>query len=326
MNKNVLAIDFTIFVNNLYSIGNTIKEFTYDIRDNDTSPTFDISLYKKVLIDPISTLSIKKENIHFLFREENVVDFLSDKDNTTLYHIDFFSDLKDYTYVVNNSSWVRYALDKGLIKDYRWIPNINSINIDNQYCLNFIENINMLDLCSEIDEIFITLSPEYLNIKYHDLFYIVKQYYSTINNYEYTIYENFENRVIVNNDLDNKKVFITYLNSNEEYLGVLALKSCLSYLNSEHELYVVTNFKISSETIGKIKSYKIKTINKEEINFDKTIELPITSFILKNIDYSFEKGEINKEDIKDKGFYFDKINNEEDIFEYTYFILKTLYE
>ena len=106
MSKNIVAIDFTILGDSYLSyFQDKIKEFNYDFRDSSLNLDIDLSLYK-LLNDFILQLDISKENIHFLYRQEDILPYLKfiKDNNTRLYNIDFMDDTKEYSYIVSNSS------------------------------------------------------------------------------------------------------------------------------------------------------------------------------------------------------------------------------
>ena len=58
-------------------------------------------------------------------------------------------------------------MDKKLIDDYKWVYSIEQ---ENEYAFSSINNLN-LSLLDDVEELYITLSPETLPSKYHNLFY-----------------------------------------------------------------------------------------------------------------------------------------------------------
>ena len=322
MSKNIVAIDFTILGDSYLSyFQDRIKEFNYDFRDSSLNLDIDLSLYK-LLNDFILQLDISKENIHFLYRQEDILTYLKfiKDNNTRLYNIDFMDDTKEYSYIVSNSSWVKYAMDNNLINDYRWIYGNNSNLKDRYYELSSIFDID-LTLIEHVDELFIALSPEYIPIKYHWLFELLVKNISVAKRYEYVVYEDFLNRLAYRDkQYDYTNCYVTLLCNKDYLFAVLGLKASLDAAGCKYPLIVLVSDLVDKKTLSyldnyDIRYYKIKDLREKEnkilvknnfsfdpqcvINkihcfstlkdYNNFLYLDADSIVTKNIDYLLEE-------------------------------------
>ena len=322
--NNILTIDFSIFANKYLYLCD-YKEYNNDIRLTNIDFPFDEDLYKNIFNEAFFNLinRLDTQKIHFLFRQENIIKYLSDKKDLVLYNIDFYPDIDDYYYFLSCNNWVKYLIDEKILLS----DNYFHLGIDG--CINsyFFKEINILNL-DYIDEIFICLSPESLSNKYHITYFELLNTISNIKNYKYEPYENFNDNLIYNKETDKKYCYSTLLASDSYLKAVLALNYNIKLTNSNYELVVIVTGDVSETSISLLDLYKIKYIivedlinivnnNKEEflkvcinqeetkensrnvscvinklyaltLDYEKILFLDADCFLKKNIDYLFD--------------------------------------
>ena len=102
----------------------------------------------------------------------------------------------------------------------------------------------------DVEEVFITLSPEYLPNNYHELFYCL------VNNN--SIYEDATNRLAYKNkEYNYENAYVTLLGTNDYLYGVLGLKASLDAVDSRYPLIVLVSDLVSQETLETLYNYDI---------------------------------------------------------------------
>lgn len=354
--RRILTIDFTTFAHNYLCYINNVKEFEYSpIKDNPNIFFFDLQLYDSLFNDFFFNTILSTKKIHFLYRQEDILSFLDGKEETLLYNIDFYNDLENYYYIINNHNWVRYALDKGLINDYRWIYNSEStLEPFSEYQIDNISNIN-LEKLGDIDEIFISLSPEYIQSNNESLFYNLIKTCDHLLEEPHEIFEDPDNRPIYKHNKDTSYCYCTFLGSDSYIKAIIALQASLDYNNSKYPLYVLVSDLVSKDGLTLLDKYNISyervidskeeledqynnrlidissEINKPHINsllekYNKVIYINNNCIVCNNIDNMFEDIDsvlyldknIYSYNNKDKyWFYLD----EEDLLKFIYMFL-----
>ena len=99
--NNILTIDFSIFANKYLYLCD-YKEYNNNIRLTNIDFPFDEDLYKNIFNEAFFNLinRLDTQKIHFLFRQENIIKYLSDKEDLVLYNIDFYPDIDEYYYTL----------------------------------------------------------------------------------------------------------------------------------------------------------------------------------------------------------------------------------
>ena len=348
MNKKILCIDFSIFGNQyLNSIQDSINEFDYWLRDSYIDFSFDLAFYNDLITYLYrNTSNIEKNNIHFLIRQQDIIPYINKEAKNIIYNIDFFSDTKTHSNIVGNDSWVTYLLENNLIYEYKWINSFNSIDNKYTFC-----NINELKetLFNDVDELFITLSPEYINSKYHILFDNVLNTFNVLFDTQFMVEERvWDWNPYKYEDMNN--CYCTLLTSESYVNAVLALSYCLKRNKSKYPLLVLASNIISNETLqlletNNIKYQRIKDLrdnlwdvdiynptlidNNSKLNkiypfllkdYEKTLYLDADTILLENIDYLFDSNDrkiICSKELEEKNiFLVDRVqDNTNDNFE-----------
>lgn len=302
--RKILAIDFSIFGNKYLRSFYNINESDYFIRDYDYNLPFDDILYETIFgswfFDFIK--SISPENLHFLFHQEDIVSFLDE--DCDIYNISFFDSSEDFTFLLTNKNWVKYAAEVLKVKQYSWICSNNSIVSPRTF--NPSINIEDLDLniLKECDEVFISLCPNSIHFKHHFLFYNLITYCSTLNNYEYKVYEDYNNKLVYldyynwpQNKVNEKYCYTTLL-GNDIYLnGVIGLDYSLKYSANKYPLIVLVSEKVSKNCINILESLGIKykiipDINLNE-NFNAQLNIIDATTVCNKV-YTFSLDEYEK--------------------------------
>ena len=332
MDRKILCIDFSIFAYN-YLKDFEIQEFDYWLRDSSVEYPFDVSLFND-LTSFLYSLKLKKENIHFTYRQEDIIPFL--KGDSELYNIDLYCDLSDYYYLVDNKSWAKYALDKGLIKDYKWIYIYQNEN--NLYGIGSVFDLD-LSLLEDVNELFISLSPEYSMRKYHNLFKNIINVFNNMYSVTFSIDDYIWNWSSFDNSYNENNCYVTLLTSEKTLNAVIGLQYSLLKCNSKYPLVVLVSNLFSQSIIDSLEFYNIRyqkikdlrdsvfeidlkeydkniLINKLYsylLNYEKVMYLPEETLITENIDYLFDKKNItilSKQDILDTdGFIVESCKN-----------------
>ena len=258
MRKNILCIDFSIFANKYLDKFSNIDEFNYWLRDCEYPLAFDFNFFDDLFTSIYQNIkNFKKEDVHFFFRQEDIIYYLKEEPINILYNIDFFSDMEDYTTLVGNNSWVKFALDNNYAQEYRWIHSMASLQ--NKYSFSLINELNF-NILNEVDKIFICLSPEYIKNDYHALFYNLRNTIGTLLDNSFDIEERLWdwNPFPEKPETENKYTYCTLLTS-ESYLdAVVALNYCLNKVGTKYPLLVLCSNVIAPETLTLLETYNIK--------------------------------------------------------------------
>ena len=139
---------------------------------------------------------IDKNNVHFINQHHYILNYIDKNDKYIIINIDHHHDwcYKDSEFnnnidKVNCGNWVKYLSDINCLEEYIWIKNKNSSDLINQqqiFKIYDIESCSLLNF-SNIDEIYISLSPEFVPPYYYPLFYTLMDTANAIYNTHYEI-------------------------------------------------------------------------------------------------------------------------------------------
>ncbi len=181
----ILTIDFDIIMNPCIDIYND-SDLTADEYLNKFNflghMAADLELYRE-LTNLI--ISFDSNKIHYIYSHNEIVEELQNiTEPIDLYNIDYHHDiiynddinwkspLKDY----NEGNWVKKLWDDKKIKSYTWLKDYKSSNpssdsVEKKYLTNkhFVFSYNLDDL-KDCDEVYISLSPEWVPDYYVHLY------------------------------------------------------------------------------------------------------------------------------------------------------------
>ena len=189
----------------------------------------------------------------------------------------------------------------------------------------------------DFDEIFISLSPEYVSYKEVPLFQFLISVFKKIKNYDYIIYENICNRLTYyNKEYDESNSYVTLLSTNSYLPAVLGLKASLDECGCKYPLTVICSNLLDKSTVTLLDTYNInyvivndiKKLNEDFIDtqliideeskinklhifnldsYEKLLFVDADYIVTNNLDYLFEAEE---ELIKDSSLFLTKPNKE----------------
>ena len=205
--KTVLSVDFSIIMAaNLSFIGQFTQEFASLENQLDNAPilnflNIDTNIYKvltKMLYNQW-TLDKDPSKTHFILGQEDTVHFLKqikeEEEECTLINIDFHPDLQPYEDILNNTNWVRYAIDNDLIKNYIWIKDQDSpLAIPEGYDIDTsltVQNV-IFELLPKADEIVLSISKEWILPKDEHLFYLWEFLFRSVTGAKEIQYEEYQ--------------------------------------------------------------------------------------------------------------------------------------
>ena len=139
-----------------------------------------------------------KEKFHFIQNHDSILKFIKD-DKINLINIDHHHDLgykielrekKVLPSQITVANWVKYLKDNNQLNSYIWISSFSSEERDDLLPTGFgrkyideqlyLHDINLLDyMDKDFDEIIICLSPEWVPIKYRDLYFTWFEIFNT---------------------------------------------------------------------------------------------------------------------------------------------------
>lgn len=183
--KNILTIDFDIFMRDSIEAYNNLIEKTwkerFEIIPSLRNVSFDGESYQKLTQYLLTLFSnIDKNQVHFLREHHHILNFL---DNEEIYNIVNIDHHHDWCYHkedfhqpivnVNCGNWVKYLNDTGHLNNYTWINNNNSQfpMEKQQFSIYHLKDCNLLNF-SAFDEIYLIFSPQYVVPYYHPFFFL----------------------------------------------------------------------------------------------------------------------------------------------------------
>lgn len=178
--KTILTIDCNILMSpSLPFYQNHIGEFVSigELLDPYSLLRFapaNLNVYEKLTNEVILPLlmQLPVEKIHFVYGQEDTIHFLDPNEENYLINIDYHGDTEPYDNVLNNTNWISYAFDKGLISQCIWLNDIDSnLEETNGYPIDTsigIENA-ILELLPFPDEVIISISDEWILPQYKPL-------------------------------------------------------------------------------------------------------------------------------------------------------------
>lgn len=299
--KKILCLDFSIFgYGYLGKLKESLHEFDYWLRDCPFNFSFDTELFNDVSSYLCSVAKVmNKDNIYFLYRQEDIIALLDKECDNTVYNIDFFPDTNDCTYLVRNDNWARYAIDKGLISEYRWIHCGNSESLNNIYAYKKIDNLDF-SFFLDLDELIITLSPEYSKQEYHSLFYNILNTYNILLDTEYQVEEKLWDWLNYNK-IESKNCYVTILSTNSYAPAVVSLNYSLIKSGSKIPLKVIVSNFLSKSALSLLSLYGIDYEMVEDLRKD------IWEVNLDDLQLIDENAKINKISCKSLLKDYDKI-------------------
>lgn len=183
--KNILTIDFDIFMRDSIEAYNNLIEKTWKERFKiipslQHSP-FDGESYQKLTQYLLFLFSsIGKNQIHFLREHHHILNFLDNEEVYNIINIDHHHDWcykkEDFYQPITNvncGNWIKYLNDTGHLNSYTWIKNHNSQLplIEQKFLIHNLKDCNLFNL-SVFDEIFLIFSPQYVPPYYHSFFFV----------------------------------------------------------------------------------------------------------------------------------------------------------
>lgn len=192
---NVLSIDFDIIMapdielyNHFVDDQNTVQSLTegYPILNYSRA---DLNHYVKLvhlILNTTKDLGI--EDIRVALSHEDIKNVLNDCHDVKVFNIDHHHDCgyvpreKDKPNDCSCANWVRFFMDKDIIKECVWLKNSNSTKIpeesefqfdDKLIEMNLHEVDNLISKIGKVDKLFLCLSPEWVPELYWPLFYLL---------------------------------------------------------------------------------------------------------------------------------------------------------
>lgn len=181
--KKIVTIDFDIIMHPSIELYNdsdmSIDEYLLEYSFLGILEA-DLELYSN-LTKYIS--SFNKDNIHFLYSHDEIISFLENQEEQfILVNIDHHHDLGYGKYaqwsiplrIYNEGNWVKKLYDLNKIKKYIWLKDYRSNDVASRgekfiTEKHFISNYNLDDL-KDADELYISLSPEWVPEYYRHLY------------------------------------------------------------------------------------------------------------------------------------------------------------
>ena len=189
--KHILTIDFDIVMKDSVFMYNNYSDMKWEERFKKAPMLTMLPMDGKIFYSLTKYLiylfpKVPKEKIHFIYDHHQVVSFLSQHERYNIVNIDHHHDWYEGVNL-DCGNWVKYIFETGGLYSYTWIKNTTSILPDNTHfhCLN-IEDCD-LSSYSEFDEIFLVLSPDFVPLNYHHMFFIWMDIASLIHQTKYVI-------------------------------------------------------------------------------------------------------------------------------------------
>lgn len=187
---NVATIDFDIIMAPVIGSYNDIVDVEYTIDDmiekfpymRSALPDFYIYDYLTQFITQVFQYMDNINEVYFIESHEEIIPYIEGDDNI-LYNIDHHHDIgyntKDLTLRIREadcSNWAKYLKEIGNIKEYYWIHDEYSEEIDDKKILTLLngqyelKDINLLDLGKKINKLIICYSVPWVPSNYRGLY------------------------------------------------------------------------------------------------------------------------------------------------------------
>ena len=181
--KNILTIDFDIIMDNSIELYNSMGmpwEERFQRHPVLKTLPMEATHFQRItqfLIQLYTTIEIDK--VHFIEQHHKILDYLTDDE----YHIINVDHHHDWAYKdidfekpiekVDCGNWVKALSDQGKLLSYTWIKNETSIGPkeEQNFTIYNLKDCTLFNF-SNIDEVYIVLSPEFVPPYYYSLFYI----------------------------------------------------------------------------------------------------------------------------------------------------------
>tara|TARA_R100000995_G_scaffold84700_1_gene64351 strand:+ start:461 stop:1009 length:549 start_codon:yes stop_codon:yes gene_type:complete len=120
--------------------------------------------------------SNKIQKFKFGHQHNSIYEYYKSKKDVVLYNVDHHHDMQvNSMNTVSECTWVHHLIVKNIVKEYHWVNNLSSIpfkgeNVNNILLKNYLfQTYDEYEFLLNVDfeEVFICLSPEYLDPEYN---------------------------------------------------------------------------------------------------------------------------------------------------------------
>ena len=188
----VLTIDFDIMMGSIIELYNNMAsageggirylEEMYPQLQPILMPNFGVYEYiTSFFINQFKTM--KAENLYFIREHNGIIPIIENETDVDLCNIDHHHDVcygnfraSSKIILPNEGNWVKYLKDKGVIANYTWVHNPNSLFPDEDEITDTyineeyeLQQINLDNIVGKVDKVIICYSPEWIPSNYDAL-------------------------------------------------------------------------------------------------------------------------------------------------------------